>query len=76
MDLVSGGWEFDGKTAISKIIEKEILAVVEKLKERKIKNVAVCGVFSQVNASQELEVNLTDLLFMSEINNMFCFLKI
>lgn len=54
--MVSGGYEFDGKTEIAPVDEHEIRSVVETIKNNDVRNIVVSGVFSPVNNTQEQKV--------------------
>lgn len=52
--VVHGGYEFDGRTIVE-LDEAEVIQCFEKMKGE-VEAVAVCGVFSPVNTSQEKRV--------------------
>ena len=53
--IADGGYEYDGKE-IAPINPKQIQWAIQRALDQKIKNVAVSGVFANVNPSQEEEV--------------------
>ncbi len=68
--LVRGGFEFDG-SKIDDVDEKEIREVVQTIKNNKVSNIVVSGVFSPVNSSQETEVRQQAELFHFGSNSLF-----
>eukprot|EP00111_Clytia_hemisphaerica_P003510 TCONS_00010036-protein len=50
--LVNGGFEFDGRV-ITQIDEKEIIDVIKKIQQNGVKHVAISGIFSPMDDSQE-----------------------
>ena len=56
MELLNGGFEFDGKKEIRPIEEEQIVEVISRLKEKQLTNVVICGIFSPVNAQHEKQV--------------------
>ena len=52
--IVSGGYEFDGRK-INDLCKEEVVEFCEKVKD-KVESIAISGVFSPVNNSQEKEV--------------------
>ncbi len=55
IDMVAGGYQFDGRL-ISAVDEAEIRIVAGRIRDAGLSEVAVAGVFSQLNADQEERV--------------------
>lgn len=53
--FVNGGYQVDG-SIITEVDEKEILDVIQQIKDSNIHNVVISGVFSPVNDDQEKQV--------------------
>lgn len=54
--FVNGGYQVDG-SLITKLDEKEIIRVIQEIKDSNVHNVVISGVFSPVNSNQEKQVN-------------------
>lgn len=53
--FVNGGYQVDG-SIITEVDEEEIIPVIQELKDRKIENIVISGIFSPVNNNQEKQV--------------------
>ncbi|XP_071820141.1 putative D-/L-hydantoinase subunit A [Apostichopus japonicus] len=53
--FVNGGYQVDG-SIITEVHEEEIIPVIQELKDSKIENIVISGIFSPVNNNQEKQV--------------------
>ena len=52
----AGGYEYDGKTEITPVSEEEVCEAVHDALSQGIPSFVICGVFSPIRSSQELQV--------------------